>query len=84
MNLPGNGFPIGKKFAKSQTQQIPGPTFPPAAGLLKGEVDVRHQRRHVAEGVAEGVRQTRLRGDAHLAISINLMGIASGKLTVCY
>ena len=35
--------------------------------LLEGEVDVRHQRRHVAEGVAHGVRQTRLRGDAHLA-----------------
>ena len=72
MNLPGTGFPIGKNFAKSQTQQIPGPTLPPAAGLLEGEVDVRHQRRHVAEGVAEGVRQTRLCGDAHLAAGPNM------------
>ena len=35
--------------------------------LLEGEVDVRHQRRHISEGVAEGMRQTCLCGDAHLA-----------------
>ena len=36
-------------------------------GLLEGEVNVSNESRHVAEGVAKGMRQSRFRWDTHLA-----------------
>ena len=48
-------------------------------GLLEGKVDVRHQGRHVLQGVAEGVGQARLCGDAHLASEKNGQGLKHGE-----
>ena len=36
------------------------------ASLLEGEVNVSNESRHVAEGVAKGMRQSRFRWDTHL------------------
>lgn len=37
-------------------------------GLLEGEVNVSNESRHVAEGVAKGMRQSRFRWDTHLVV----------------